>query len=95
MLLLSRAKAAYLAGTTVNALKLAIRRGRLEEGHVFINGVVRHGITFASLRKYFAWPDAFVDQYILDPRGLEDGADVNAFWTTGEGHGEDEIHRAE
>ena len=81
MLVLSRKRVEQLVRMTPNAIRLAVRRGRLEQVDILINGTVRRGISFKSLREYFGWSQALCDQ-ILDPHGLTEEQDT--FWTEGE-----------
>ena len=81
MLVLSKAKVEALANMSPGAIKMAVRRGRLEQADVLVDGTVYRGITFKSLREYYGWSQALCDQ-ILDPHGLSE--DASTFWTHGE-----------
>ena len=77
MLLLSKEKVASLANMSSGAIKMAVRRGRLEQVDILVDGTVCRGITFKSLRKYYGWGQALCDR-ILDADGLTENAP--AFW---------------
>ena len=77
MLVLSKAKVASLANMSPGAIKMAVRRGRLEQVDILVDGTVCRGVTFKSLREYYGWSQALCDR-ILDADGLTE--DVPAFW---------------
>ena len=77
MLVLSKAKIASLANMSPGAIKMAVRRGRLEQVDILVDGTVCRGITFKSLREYYGWSQALCDR-ILDADGLTE--DAPAFW---------------
>ena len=77
MLVLSKAKVASLANMSPGAIKMAVRRGRLEPVDILVDGTVWRGITFKSLREYYGWSQALRDR-ILDAEGLTE--DAPAFW---------------
>lgn len=80
MLVLSRKKVARLCGMTQPAISMAVRRGRLSQVDILIDGTVHRGVTFKSVREYHNWSQALCDQ-ILDPHGLTEETDT--FWTDG------------
>ena len=81
MLVLSKKRVSQLASMTQNAIRKAVQRGRLDQVDILVEGTVRRGISFRSLREYYGWSQALCDQ-ILDPHGLSEEQDV--FWTEGE-----------
>ena len=77
MLVLSKAKVESLANMSPGAIKMAVRRGRLEQVDILVDGTVCRGITFKSLREYYGWSQTLCDR-ILDADGPTE--DTHAFW---------------
>ena len=77
MLVLSKGKVVSLADMSPGSIKMAVRRGRLEQVDILVDGTVCRGITFKSLREYYGWSQALCDR-ILDADGLTE--DAPAFW---------------
>ena len=61
-ILVSRKRAAELMGTTDDAVRLAISRGRVAEDDALIGETVRKGVTLKSLAAYCGWSPRTIDQ---------------------------------
>ena len=80
MLILSRKRVEHMCQMSPAAISMAVRRGRLSQVDIVVDGIVRRGITFRSLREYHGWSQATCDQ-ILDPHGLTE--EMDTLWTYG------------
>lgn len=73
-ILVSRPEAARLIGTTTRNLRTLVSRGRLVEADALIEGVVRKGVTLASMAAYFGWSPRVVDD-VLTMHGVNPDSD--------------------
>ena len=68
-ILVSRRRAAELAGTAPVNVRTLVARGRVVEADALIGDTVRKGVTLASLAGHYGWSQATVDQ-ILSAHGV-------------------------
>ena len=83
-ILVSRRRAAELAGRTRESIKQLIKRGRLIEAEAFDGTTVRKGIPFESLADYYGWAPVIRDA-ILASHGVDPDSDGLHYLTTGDG----------